>query len=209
MDWNHPEHVFGSGLEPVVLRVLWRAGTPMTGTEVHRVAGKGSDSGIRLALSRLALQGIVMSSRVGMALTHALNREHIGFAAIDAAFSALDPWTQFRSRVTEVVAEHGPDDPLSVTVAVFGSVARDEARLDSDVDLAVVVNELDDVAENLADELRNELSAATGQAVQVYLTTPARLHDAVRLADPIVDSFRSDARAVSGPDIRTYLQEHR
>lgn len=181
----------------------------MTGAEVHQVAGKGSPSGIRLALSRLALQGIVVSSRVGTAATHTLNREHFGFAAIDAAFGALDPWAQFRSRVTEVVAEHGPDDPLSVTVAVFGSVARGEARLDSDVDLAVVVNELDDVAENLVDELRSELSAATGQAVQVYLTTPARLNDAVRLADPIVDSFRSDARAVSGPDIRTYLQEHR
>lgn len=209
MDWSHPEHVFGSSLEPVVLRVLWRAGAPMTGTEVHQVAGKGSPGGVRLALSRLALQGIVVSSRVGTAATHTLNREHFGFAAVDAAFSALDPWTQFRSRVTEVVAEHGPDDPLSVTVAVFGSVARGEARLDSDVDLAVVVNQLDDVAENLGDELRNELGAATGQAVQVYLTTPARLHDAVRLADPIVDSFRSDARAVSGPDIRTYLQEHR
>ncbi len=181
----------------------------MTGTEVRRVAGKGSASGIRLALSRLALQGIVLPSRIGTAVIHNLNEEHFGFAAIDAAFSTIDPWTQFRSRVTEVVAEHGPDDPLSVTVAVFGSVARGEARLDSDVDLAVVVNELDDVTKDLADELRNELSAATGQAVQVYLTTPARLHDAVRLADPIVDSFRSDARAVSGPDIRTYLQEHR
>lgn len=209
MDWNHPEHIFGSSLEPVVLRVLWRAGAPMTGAEVHQVADKGSPSGIRLALSRLSLQGIVVSARVGTATTHTLNREHFGFTAIDAAFSALDPWTQFRSRVTKVVAEHGPDDPLSVTVAVFGSVARGEARLDSDVDLAVVVNELDDVAENLADELRSELSAATGQAVQVYLTTPPRLNDAVRLADPIVDSFRSDARAVSGPDIRTYLQEHR
>ncbi|MDR7383263.1 nucleotidyltransferase domain-containing protein [Promicromonospora iranensis] len=162
-----------------------------------------------MALSRLALQGIVLSSHVGAATTHTLNREHFGFAAIDAAFSALDPWTRFRSRVAEVIAEHGPDDPLSVTVAVFGSVARGEARLDSDVDLVVVVDELNDFAEDLADELRSELSAATGQAVQVYLTTPARLHDAVRLADPIVDSFRSDARAVSGPDIRTYLQEPR
>lgn len=209
MDWNHPEHVFGSGLEPVILRTLWRAGAPMTGAEVHRIAGKGSVGGIRLALSRLALQGIVLTSRVGTAATHALNRDHLGFPAIDAAFSVLDPWAQFRSRVTEVMAEHGPDDPLSVTVAVFGSVARDEARLDSDLDLALVVAEADEQAQDLADELRQELSAATGQAIQVYLTTPARLGDAVRQGDPIVDSFRSDARAVSGPDIRTYLQEHR
>ncbi|MFI6424988.1 nucleotidyltransferase domain-containing protein [Promicromonospora sp. NPDC050880] len=208
MDWNHPEHLFGSGLEPVVLRTLWRAGGPMTGAEVHRVARKGSVRGVREALSRLARQGIVVSTRVGPALTHALNQEHLGFPAVDAAFRALDPWNQFRSRVSEVMAEHGPDDPLSVTVAVFGSVARGEARLDSDVDLVVVVDEVDDSTQSLADELRSALGAATGQAVQIYLTTPARLHDAVRLGDPIVDSFRSDTRAVSGPDLRTYLQEH-
>jgi predicted nucleotidyltransferase len=207
MDWNHPEHIFGSGLEPVVLRTLWRAGTSMTGSEVHRVARKGSVRGIRLALSRLALHGIVVTARVGTAVTHTLNREHLGFAAIDAAFGALDPWTQFQALTARVVADHQADDAPSITVAVFGSVARGEARLDSDIDLAVVVGTLDESAENLADALRDELCRATGQTVQIYLTTPVRLREAVRVADPIVDAFRSDARVVTGEQLSAFIHE--
>src|SRR5690606_14185976 len=96
MDWNHPERAFGSGLEPVILRVLWRAGVPMTGSEVHRVAGTGSANGIRLGLSRLARQGVVVPATVGSSVTHELNRDHLAYAAIDAAFSALNPWDDFR-----------------------------------------------------------------------------------------------------------------
>lgn len=208
MDWNHPERAFGSGLEPVILRALWRAGVPMTGSEVHRVAGTGSANGIRLGLSRLARQGVVVPATVGSSVTHELNRDHLAYAAIDAAFSALNPWDDFRSRARRVVMHHVPDDPLSVSVALFGSVARAESRLDSDIDLAVVVRDADERAQHLVDDLRRTLGAATGQEIQVYLATPARLRDAVRLEDPIVESFRSDARAVSGPDLRTYLQEH-
>ena len=109
-------------------------------------------------------------------MAHCAAGEHFGFAAIDAAFSALDPWTQFRSRVTEVVAEHGPDDPLSVTVAVFGSVARGEARLDSDVDLVVV---------------------------QVYLTTLGRcaIGQDHTQAENLIATVQPDGRAVDALDV--------
>jgi hypothetical protein len=51
--------VIGAGLEGEVLSVLAGTSKPLTGREVARLARRGSDRGLRLALNRLAEQGIV------------------------------------------------------------------------------------------------------------------------------------------------------
>lgn len=206
MDWNHPEHVFGTSLEPVILRVLWRTTSSMTGAQVHRLAGTGSDQGVRRALERLVRFGIVRSRQAGRATLYSLNREHLAFPAVDGAFRALHPAGSFRSLVESVVTEHFPDDPSIVSVAMFGSVARGEARLDSDVDLLVVVPDAySEPAQRVADDLR-ALEPRIGQWIQVYLTDPDRLRHAVDTEDPVVQSFRDDCEQLHGPDVRAYLK---
>lgn len=206
MDWNHPEHVFGTSLEPVVLQVLWRTTSSMTGAQVHRLAGTGSDQGVRLALERLVRYGIVRSRQAGRATLYTLNREHLAFPAVDGAFSALQPGRAFRSLVEAIVTEHFPDDPSTVSVALFGSVARGEARPDSDVDVLVVVpDSYSEPAQRVADDLR-ALEPRIGQWIQVYLTDPDRLREAVETRDPIVQSFQDDSEHLHGPDVRTYLR---
>lgn len=210
MDWNHPERVFGSSLDPVVLRVLWRTTGSMTGRQVQRVAEIGSVQGIRLALQRLYLQGIVDARQVGSSFSYSLNRNHFLFPAVDAAFRAIQPWQDLKDAVRSVVDAHfphnGDETDRQTSVAAFGSVARGEARLDSDLDLlAIAPDSFADPAQGMADALR-DLESRIGQRVQVYLTDPARLQQAVDVADPIVDSFKADALTLVGPDIRTYLE---
>lgn len=174
---------------------------------MHQVAAVGSAGGVRYALQRLMEHGTVEGERVGGSVLYSLNRDHLTFPALDAAFEHLDVRRSFEDRVDSVRAEHysaGHADPLPI-VALFGSVARDDARLDSDVDLLVVVPNRDARDERFADALATRVRRWTGQDVQTYLTTPAALAAARTAGDPIVASFRRDARVVAGGALDPYL----
>jgi predicted nucleotidyltransferase len=213
MDWRHPERAFGPGLDATILHALWRSGTHLTGAEVHRSAGCGSPRGVRYALERLATQGIVSTSVVGTSNLYELNTAHLTYPAVDAAFRALDPWQALAQRVDALVAETLPPTvtadgtlPPQVSVSVFGSVARGTADEGSDVDLLVVTLDQATDGEHLADRLEVEGQRWTGQRVQVYLTTHAQLARARDAGDPIVASFRADARRIVGPSVDDLLR---
>jgi predicted nucleotidyltransferase len=202
MDWRTPEKVFGNSLDPVVLRVLWAAGREMTGEQVARVAKAGSPRGIRYALGRLADDGIVDARSVGASVVYEVNTEHLTYPAVDAAFRALDPWGALRERLAALTGSH--DEPGSVSVAIFGSVARGEAGPDSDVDVLLVVPQADDRAADFRTLLARQMRRWTGREAGIYLTTPARLVEAERAGDPIIESFARDAITLVGPDVHTY-----
>lgn len=204
MYWAQPERVFGDDLATVVLRALWTAGRPMTGRQVANVAG-ASVRGVRNALERLARQGIVTQTTVGASYQNDLNRDHLLFPALDAAFRLVDPWSAFVHRLAHLV-DGRTSEPERVSVAVFGSMARREATLDSDVDLLVVVPVVDDSTEDLRSDLTRGVRAWTGQPAGIYLTTPQGLAEAVAADDPIIESFRADAVTLIGPDVHTYLK---
>jgi len=213
MDWTYPERVFGPGLDAPVLRALWRSGTQLTGAQVHRLAGTGSERGVRYALDRLVTQGIVTRGSVGASHVYALNPEHLAYPAVDAALRALDPWRTLSQRTSALVRDSLPPvvrgEQLvahEVAVSVFGSVARGTADDESDLDLLVVMP--DDVTggEELADRLEVEGRRWTGQRVQVYLTTRGDLVRARDAGDPVVTSFRADARRIHGPSVDDLLR---
>ncbi|MDM8085081.1 nucleotidyltransferase domain-containing protein [Cellulomonas cellasea] len=147
------------------------------------------------------------ATRVGGSVLYDLNRAHLTFPAIDAAFQHLDPWHELRSRTAGVIDLHYPDPDLAATVsvAVFGSVARGDADLESDMDLLVVTPLLDENAQAFADDLALQARRWTGQDVQIYLTTSAHLADARVAGDPIIDTLRADARPLAGQDVTPLL----
>src|SRR4051812_29514068 len=84
MNLSHPIEVVTPTVDADALAVLAGADAAFTGRQVHQVAGRHSERGVRNALHRLVEQGIVTSERVGAADRYALNREHLAAPHIEA-----------------------------------------------------------------------------------------------------------------------------
>ncbi|GAC1606104.1 MAG: hypothetical protein NVS3B21_35820 [Acidimicrobiales bacterium] len=132
MNLAHPIEVVTPTVDADVLAVLAGAEASFTGRQVHQIAGRHSERGVRNALHRLVEQGIVTSERVGAADQYALNREHLAAPHIESL-------ANLRGELIERIgAELDAWHPTAEFVAMFGSAARGDMRVDSDIDLFVV-----------------------------------------------------------------------
>lgn len=210
MNWNRPLGVLFPAVQGAVLDALWRRPTPMTGREVHRVSATGSYRGTLSALERLVEQGLVDQRRAGQAREYTLNQEHLVYPALAAALDAFTPRIDLDDRLRRLVEEHsaGRDD---VSLAYFGSFARGDAGVGSDIDLLLVAPDTssDEDTERLVDDLEVLGRRWTGNDVQVYAARRADLRRAVRQEDPIVAEWRRDAITILGPDVQSLLEETR
>lgn len=84
MELSRPLSVITPTVDADVLGVLAGADASFTGRQVHQVAGRHSERGIRNALHRLCTQGIVHRERVGSADQYTLNRGHLAAPYIEA-----------------------------------------------------------------------------------------------------------------------------
>ncbi|MGH2880196.1 MAG: nucleotidyltransferase domain-containing protein [Solirubrobacteraceae bacterium] len=132
MDFRHPIKVVSATLDADVLTLLARAEVEMTGREIHRLAGVGSQQGIRNAAERLVREGIVSRRAAGNAYLYRLNREHVAASPIEALASLP---RLFIDRLRSAIS--GWDQP-PVFAVLFGSVAAGRSTSASDVDLLVV-----------------------------------------------------------------------
>ncbi|WP_410786072.1 nucleotidyltransferase domain-containing protein [Kribbella sp. C-35] len=199
MDMSRPISTVIPTLDGPVLAVLARTSKPLTGRKVHQLAATGSETGTRNVLRRLASTGLVTASEVGSAVQYALNREHLAAAAV-LELTALRQ--RLFQQIGEVI-EQWSQQP--VHASVFGSTARGDGDLRSDVDLLLVHQFTDDPPDNWAadvDALGDQVFAWTGNHLQIYELSESELADHLRVGEPIVDDWLRDAFAVYGPDFR-------
>lgn len=132
MDFGHPMRVVTPTLDGEVLTVLTRADASMTGRQIHRLAARGSEVGIKRAADRLVEEGVLLREAVGQAHHYRLNREHLAAPALELLAALRE---EFLSRLRGAVAQW-EEPPLAAVL--FGSVARGEGTPASDVDLLVI-----------------------------------------------------------------------
>lgn len=132
MDLSDPTRSVSATLDGTVLAVLATAGRPLTVGQVAAQASRGSEIGIRRTLARLVEQGIVRSTLMGRNHVHELNRDHVA-AEIAEMLADLRPmlWKRFREELDSWQVQ-----PLYA--CVFGSAARGDGDVDSDIDLLLV-----------------------------------------------------------------------
>jgi hypothetical protein len=132
MDFRHPLSTVTPTLDGEVLVALAGVDAELTGREVHRLANRGSEHGVRKALDRLVEEGVVSRRPAGSAKLYKLNREHLAAPAIEALAGMR---RELLRRMREAVAAWRVP---AVGVIVFGSFARGEATRESDIDMLVI-----------------------------------------------------------------------
>ncbi len=207
MDLSRPYTVICPTLEGPVLDVLAHTTRPLTGREIARLASRGSERGVRLVLHRLVAQGLVTAREAGSASLFALNREHV-------AASIVEGLVRLRTELIERIrgeVEGWSSRPAHVSI--FGSAARADGRLESDIDLLIVR------PENLAEDdpqwreqlhrLAEQIERWSGNHASLHEISPKGLKAALRRGEPVIASLRDASIVLAGPEIADLLAHRR
>lgn len=203
MDLSRPYTVICPTLEGPVLDVLAHTTRPLTGREIARLASRGSERGVRLVLHRLAEQGLVTAQEAGSASLYVLNREHVAAGIVEGLL---------RLRAELVQRIRGEVEGWSsrpVHVSVFGSTARADGHVESDIDLLIVRPE--DLAEDdplwreQLHRLAERIERWSGNHASLHEVSPRGLKAALRREEPIISSLRDASIALAGPEIADLL----
>lgn len=133
MDISRPYTAVCPTLDSEVLVALAGTTRPSTGRGVARLLHRGeSHKGVLNVLSRLVDQGLVHRQEAGRALLYTLNRDHLAFPAVEVlAGMRSELITRVRRAMKEW--EIGP-----AHASLFGSAARGDGNIESDIDLFLV-----------------------------------------------------------------------
>lgn len=209
MDFTNPIAAVVPSLEGRILIVLARAAQPLSGSRVADLVPEASNPGVRIALRRMVEQGVVLAQPSSHAILYSANRQHLAWSAIEAVVDyATNADTAFRERIAALAdTELSERDHRRTTIALYGSVARGQARPDSDIDLVVLTPDDAEPAavERLVLALTAEVPRWTGNLCSVYDLTHFRLRELIDAGDPIVPSWKDDAITLTGPNLDDLL----
>ncbi|TCO46350.1 nucleotidyltransferase-like protein [Kribbella antiqua] len=200
MDLSHPISTVVPSLDGPVLTVLARTTEPLTGRRIQQLAGAGSESGVRKVLLRLTETGLVGASQAGASTLYLLNRQHIAAATIEQLINLRQ---RLIDRIHDAIADW-PTPP--VHASLFGSAARGEGGLDSDIDILLIHENYPDLppAEwaDQVDDLAQQVYRWTGNRAQMYELSLSQLDEHLAADEPIVAEWHRDAITVAGVDFR-------
>ena len=204
MDVSRPSSAVVPTLDGPILEVLARTTRPLSGRQIHRLTGTGSEAGIRKALTRLTEHGLVHAMQAGHAYLYTLNRAHLA-APIAEALAGLR--ASFLHRLRTELATW----PLApVHASLFGSAARADGDTRSDIDLLLIRPkelQIDDPCwHDQVSSLAEHVGAWTGNHAQIYDIDEAGLADHVHAGEAIVADWQRDAITLYGPDLDQLLR---
>jgi predicted nucleotidyltransferase len=156
--------------------------------------------GVRGVLSDLERARVVEGLGSGRSRLFQAIASHPLVAALDALFTAE------RSRFDEIVdtVKTATADPCIVATWLFGSVARGEDTVDSDLDIAVVIDadpgQVDAIADGVRDALweHEKRSGFTASVVAMSLADVARLSLGTKEQTPLWHNLLTEALVLKG-----------
>jgi predicted nucleotidyltransferase len=204
MDVSRPYTAVCPTVDGDVLRVLAGTKLGMTGREVMAMTGRRSHGGVLDALHRLTAHGLVKRVQLNRGYLFALNRDHV---AADAVSLLMSLHTELFGRIRGAVANW---KVAPVHASVFGSTARGDGDVDSDIDVLIVrpprVAREESLWQEQVDALREQIEAWTGNHAAVVDKSETELADLGEQQRPIIAELRSDSIVLYGEGLATLLE---
>lgn len=202
MDLGNPINSVVPGVAGIVLQILARTDQPLTGHGIAKLAeGYSSIAGVTKALKHLVASGLVESKPAGRANLYSLNRQHVAASAIESLANLRHEMIErIRSCVFEWVVP-------SEAVLMFGSAARGDGSVSSDVDLLVVRPELidDELWVRQLIELGQKVYLWSGNSCEIIDYTQDELQTLRKKKDPLVQSLLREAIVISGARVNDLI----
>lgn len=202
---SHPFTTVCPGARGGILAALARTEKPLTGRTVASLTQPhASLRTVQVTLEDLVLNGVVLREHVGRAHLYTLNRNHLAAPAV-LALANLRHELQARMQTevsTWVVAPYA--------TWMFGSAARGDAEVDSDIDLLIVrpdrVDDGDQPWLQQVATLSEHLHEWTGNSCEVLELSASELNAAIDRGDRLIADLRRDAVHVTGRAPRETLR---
>jgi len=201
MDLRYPLRSLIPSLDADVLEVLASVHVGLGASQITRRSARGTRPGITAVLDRLVRHGLVIAEPANQGFLYRLNRSHL---LIPPLLAAIDARSTLISKLK--VAAHAAA-PAAVHSSVFGSLARDEATPESDIDVLLVASterELRQWDDGLA-SLRAQAESWTGNRCQTIAISTSHLRRLRNASEPIVKGWLADAVLLNGSPLAKLL----
>ena len=195
MDFVRPVEAVVGGAQGRLLAVLVKVTAPLSLRRLAGLAGVSPAQASRV-MPRLVELGIVDRYEVPPASQFVLAR---GNVAAQLLLTLADAQSMTLYDIGEAASRISPEP---VSVIAFGSFARGEADVDSDIDLAVVrADDVDDDGERWAESIdvwRRQVRALTGNEVEIVEATASEAARKLRGRSELWRNIRRDGIVVHG-----------
>src|SRR5450830_1302295 len=197
MDVSNPMSCVVPSAHGPVLAVLAGTTTPLTGRKIAELSHpRVSQARVARILHELTDAGLVERTPAGSSSLFMLNREHLAAGAVESLAT-------LRQQLWARIAEHAgawADPP--VAVAVYGSAARGDGDVASDIDLLVVrpatVDDDDQEWHDALTDLASRVTRWTGNACEVLDRSEGELAGMAANGERLLTEIRRDGRAIVG-----------
>ena len=202
MDVARPFYALSDSVDADVLVTLAGSSAPRSGRGLAQLSGR-SNTGVQHVLDRLVEQGLVQRIEAGRAFLYSLNREHLLAPAVEQMAGAR---VELVRRLREAIAAWRIP---ALHASLFGSAARGDGGVDSDIDLLIVRPadlEPDDAQwRSQIEQLAERVREWTGNHAGIVEISERDLPRLRRDRPPVVEEVSTDAIDLGGKPARRLL----